>query len=398
MSLEEQLEALSCGFMSIVDYAEAERSGKLPKWPDISSESLSKVKYPKKHPLNDDIVDKRSTASVMIWMSAQEKRHLFTRDVLEKIHVHMFDCSPAVRLWLVQALYYIGDRSSVPHIKRLLDMEVIGDLPNTVGDISEGMVILCKLAPKPASCERTIFLLSPDFELAKKLRDFSEHKDMNLWIGGPDSPDVIAVPYKVGIVYKNWMDEKAWNEWIIFLKESHGEGHDFLLIIIVNSDTSEWERRELEAQFVDTHRTIFFVSEGEKTNILRTVKIWLDSNPPIQQEILPSEEVSNRLPSQNTGGDKNLQHRVRELLHRFSGNESAATVNLQAYFKWRTQAKSLLIKYLGDDHHVVKDLDSAIGLNMNPPVVGDSILAAKGILEALLEDLDQGLFNIMEKQ
>ena len=60
--------------------------------------------------------------------------------------------------------------------------------------------------------------------------------------------------------------------------------------------------------------------------------------------------------------------------------------------------KSLLIKYLGDHHHVVKDLDSAIGLNMNPPVVGDSILAAKGILEALLEDLDQGLVNIKEKR
>jgi hypothetical protein len=175
MSLEEQLEALSCGFMSIVDYAEAERSGKLPKWPDISSESLSKEEYPKEHPLNDDIVDKRSRASVMIWMSAKKERHLFTRDVLEKIHVHIFDCSPAVRLWLVKALYYVGDRSSVPHIKRLLDIEVIGDLPNTLGDISEGLVILRKLAPKPASCERTIFLLSPNFELAKKLRDFCEH-------------------------------------------------------------------------------------------------------------------------------------------------------------------------------------------------------------------------------
>lgn len=399
MSLKEQLEALSCGFMSIVDYVEAERSGKLPKWPDILSESLSKEEYPKEHPLHEDNVNERWNASCQIFASAESERHLFTRDVLEKIHVHMFDCSPLVRRHLLWALYFIGDGSSVPHIKRLLDIEVIGGLPSRVGDYDTmglGHTILRKLAPKPASCERTIFLLSPDIILAKTLKAFCEHNDMNLWIGGPDSPDVIAVPYKVGIVHKDWMDEKSWNEWIVFLKESQGKDHDFLLVIIVNSDTSEWERRELEAQFVDIHKTIFFVSEGEEKNILRTVKIWLDSNPPIQQEILPSEEVNNNLTSQNTGGDKNLQYRIRELLHRIPTNESAATVNLQAYFKWRTQVKSLLIKYLGDHHHVVKDLDSAIGLNMNPPVVGDSILAAKGVLEALAEDLDNGLVEIKE--
>lgn len=129
MSLEEQLEALSCRFMSIVDYAEADRSGKLPRWPDVRSESRSKGKYPEEHRLNEDNLDKRYTASAMIYDSAQSERHLFTRDVLEKIHVHMFDCSALVRQHLVWALYYIGDGSSVPHIKRLLDIEVIGDFP-----------------------------------------------------------------------------------------------------------------------------------------------------------------------------------------------------------------------------------------------------------------------------
>lgn len=94
-------------------------------------------------------------------------------------------------------------------------------------------------------------------------------------------------------MHKDWMDEKSWNEWITFLKESQGEDHDFLLIIIVDSDTSEWTRRELEAQFVDIHKTIFFVSEGEETNILRTVRIWLDSKPASTQEVLPSAEVNN---------------------------------------------------------------------------------------------------------
>lgn len=115
--------------MSVVDYAEAVRYGNLPQWPDARSESRSKGKYPEEHPLNKDSLDKRETASAMIYDSAQSERHLFTRDILEKIHVHMFDCSPLVRDSLVQALYYIGDGSSVPHIKRLLDIEVIGDLP-----------------------------------------------------------------------------------------------------------------------------------------------------------------------------------------------------------------------------------------------------------------------------
>ena len=86
----------------------------------------------------------------------------------------------------------------------------------------------------------------------------------------------------------------------------------------------------------------------------------------------------------------------RSAINRFPANESAAKVNLQAYFKWRTQAKSLLIKYMGNEHHVVKELDSALGLDMDPSLVDACILAVKGILEALLEEVNQGLIQIKE--
>lgn len=44
----------------------------------------------------------------------------------------------------------------------------------------------------------------------------------------------------------------------------------------------------------------------------------------------------------------------------------------------------------------MKELDSALGLDMDPSLVDACILAAKGILEALLEDLNQGLIEIKE--
>ncbi len=99
--------------------------------------------------------------------------------------------------------------------------------------------ILLNMEPALVSCEDTIFVISPNIRLVENIRDFCVQRHMKLWIGDPNSPDVIAVPYKVGIVDKYYMDPKSWGDWIEFLRETKGDRYDDLLIIILPYPFSE---------------------------------------------------------------------------------------------------------------------------------------------------------------
>jgi hypothetical protein len=71
-------------------------------------------------------------------------------------------------------------------------------------------------------------------------------------------------------------------------------------------------------------------------------------------------------------------------------------VNLDVYFKFRIQAKWLLVQCLGEYHPYTRELNTLFTADMDPFSVGAYLLAAKGILEALVEDLDRDLIEIKE--
>ena len=77
-----------------------------------------------------------------------------------------------------------------------------------------------ELEPRPASIEGTVLVISRNIQLIQDVSDFCVSKNMSLWIGNPNSPDVIAIPYNVCIVDRDWMDKKSWADWIEFLKEA----------------------------------------------------------------------------------------------------------------------------------------------------------------------------------
>jgi len=99
--------------------------------------------------------------------------------------------------------------------------------------------IVTETEPRPASSKDTVLVISPNSQLIQDVRDFCVSKNMNLWIGKPNSPDVIAVPYRFGIVDKEWLGEKAWADWIDFLREVKGEEHDYLILVILPPPFSE---------------------------------------------------------------------------------------------------------------------------------------------------------------
>jgi hypothetical protein len=89
-----------------------------------------------------------------------------------------------------------------------------------------------------------------------------------------------------------------------------------------------------------------------------------------------------------------LNERLGELLDSLQIDDPRDKVDLRLYCKWRIQAKCLLINYLGEDHLYTKELVSALSSDPDPSLLGSCILTAKGILEALREDLDSGMIGV----
>jgi len=100
---------------------------------------------------------------------------------------------------------------------------------------------------------------------------------MKLWIGDPNSPDVIAIPYKVGIVDKYWMNPKSWADWIEFLRATKGESHDHLLIIILPAPFSDYALEEARKEFEDAHEPVSFIFGPYGSQVIQIMKNWLET-------------------------------------------------------------------------------------------------------------------------
>ncbi|MEI6135506.1 MAG: hypothetical protein WCP72_11070 [Desulfomonile sp.] len=249
--------------------------------------------------------------------------------------------------------------------------------------------------PISASIFDTVFFISPNNQLVESIRDFCASKNMKLWIGDPDSPDVIAIPYRIGIVDKAYMGQKSWADWIEFLRDTKGVSHEHLLIIILPPPFSEAVLDEAKKEFEDAHDDVRFTFDTEGRSILKIIGDWLGNRS--KEPSLFHDATSTIVPSRS--GEKTqatFRDRLEELMNRIPSEDTNGKVNLDVYFKFRIRAKWLLVQGLGESHPYTKELDSVFLHDMDPFAAGSYLLAAKGILEALVEDLDHGLIAVKE--
>jgi hypothetical protein len=250
--------------------------------------------------------------------------------------------------------------------------------------------------PISASIEDTVFVVSPHVQLVDDVRNFCALKNLKLWEGDPDSPDVIAIPYKVGIVDKYFMDEKSWSDWLEFMRETKGMSHNHLLIIILPAPFSEAALEQIRKEFEDAHEPVSFIFGPDGKQVIHIVKNWLDTGS-IKPFSVFQAAASTIVPI-NSEQTRQITFRKRlgELMNRFTFEDTKSKVNLDAYFKFRIQAKWVLAKYLGEYHPYTRELNTLFAVDIDPFTVGAYLLAAKGIFEALVEDLDRGLIEIEE--
>lgn len=108
------VEDLNCCFMRLDEYQNEVQSGRVIdlKWYDNGFEYLN-------HPLNSENKAKRIHASDQL----RDHINLIDENILTYIHKHVFDCCAAVRLSLVEALMYRGNKTSIPFLEELTIME-----------------------------------------------------------------------------------------------------------------------------------------------------------------------------------------------------------------------------------------------------------------------------------
>ena len=256
--------------------------------------------------------------------------------------------------------------------------------------------ILSNMEPVAASCKDTIFVISPHTQLVEDIRGFCVSRNMNLFVGDPDSPDVIAIPYKIGVVDKYWMDPKSWEDWLGFLREIKGEGHDDLLIIILPAPFSKAALDEIKREFRDAHDRVSFVFGVYGDQVVKIMGDWLDTGSIGPFSVF--QDATSRIVVTNSEEARQITFRdhLDELMNRFTFEDTKGKVNLDVYFKFRIQVKWLLSKYLGEDHLYTRELSTLFIVDMDPFASGSYLLAAKGILEALAEDMDRGLIEVKE--
>jgi hypothetical protein len=85
-----------------------------------------------------------------------------------------------------------------------------------------------------------------------------------------------------------------------------------------------------------------------------------------------------------------FEQRLSELLDRFNITDPDDTVELQPFFKWRTQVLWLLHERLGSRNPFTDEFEYSVEREMDPHKRVPQIFVGKGILEGLLEEFRKG--------
>lgn len=120
VSPEALLDDLNCKYMSLTDYNNAIESGMIVRMKPFEDDMKFQLFYPD-HPRSADNRFRRIDAADSILYSARQNMESLLPITIINEHIH--DCCAAVRLSLVQTLFYIGDKSSEVELEKLLIIE-----------------------------------------------------------------------------------------------------------------------------------------------------------------------------------------------------------------------------------------------------------------------------------
>lgn len=207
---------LTWKFMSIEDYNQAVDAGELVRKPRLTDDMKFFLKYPD-HPMAGENRFKRIRAADTIRDYSKNLKGELPQNLLDKVHDALFDCCAAVRHSIAGVLFYGGNDTSIPFLMRLLETEKESKIVKKTAEVA-----LFRTKPQyPFPKEDTLVFASDNINLAIEVNNFCKENNKKIFFPEPDSPDIIAIPFFVLVVDRNFIGKSAWEDYCDYSKDDN---------------------------------------------------------------------------------------------------------------------------------------------------------------------------------
>ena len=256
--MEKAVIDLNWKFMSIEDYNQAIDAGELVKKPKLTDDMEFFLKYPE-HPMAGENRFKRIKAADVIRDYSKNLKGELPQNLLDKVHVALFDCCAAVRHSIAAGLFYSGNDTSIPFLMRLLETEKESPIVKKTAEVA-----LFRIKPQyPFPREDTLVFASDNINLAIEINDFCKENNKKIFFPVPGSPDIIAIPFFVMVVDRNYIGKSAWEDYCNYSND------DDTPVIIIDSNL----KKSMEKYPVrPAHDNVFLIEQWCESELRVTLK------------------------------------------------------------------------------------------------------------------------------
>ena len=249
---------LTWKFMSIEDYNQAVAAGKLVRKPELTDDMKFFSDYPE-HPMAGENRFRRIRAADIIRDYSKNLKGELPQDLLDKVHDALSDCCAAVRHSIAGVLFYSGNDTSVPFLMRLLETEKESPIVKKTAEVA-----LFRIKPQyPFPKEDTLAFASANISLAIEINDFCKENHKKIFFPEPGSPDIVAIPFFVMIVDRNFIGKSAWEDYCDYSND------DDTPIIIIDSNL----KQSMEKYPVrPAHDNVFLIEQWCESVLMEKLK------------------------------------------------------------------------------------------------------------------------------
>ena len=258
--IDQPIMDLTWKFMSIEDHNQEVDTGQLVRKPQFADDRAFFLKYPD-HPMASENRFKRIQAADIIRDYSKKLKGKLPQNLLDKVYDSLFDCCATVRYSIASGLFYSGNDTSIPFLMHLLETEKESPIVKKTAEVA-----LFRIKPQyPFPKGDTLAFASDNIDLAIEINDFCKENNKKIFFPEPDSPDIIAIPFFVMIVDRNFIGKSAWEDYC----EYSNEGEDDTPVIIIDPNVKQsMEKYPIRP----THDHVFLIEQWHKSVLMEKLK------------------------------------------------------------------------------------------------------------------------------
>ena len=249
---------LTWKFMSIEDHNQAVDAGELVRKPRLTDDMKFFSDYPE-HPMAGENRFRRIRAADIIRDYSKNLKGELPQNLLDKVHDALFDCCAAVRHSIAGVLFYSGNDTSVPFLMRLLETEKESKIVKKTAEVA-----LFRIKPQyPFPREDTLAFASDNINLAIEINDFCRENNKKIFFPESGSPDIVAVPFFVMVVDRNFIGKSAWEDYCDYSND------DNTPVIIIDSNL----KKSMEKYPVrPAHDNVFLIEQWNESVLIEKLR------------------------------------------------------------------------------------------------------------------------------